>query len=404
MPSYHTADVFRLSAALGQSPCRRRLFARRLRAFVAPCGVGWQTVAHRLGILVIALLAMSTAAAETFCVSTAQEFQNALTQAQGNAQNNEIRIESGTYSTANNGDPDLGFHYTNSMPGSLMISGGWPPNCIPNRIRPGAFETVLDGGNADRVLAISAGDANVEISITNLTIRSGIAPASNNQAGGLLIKGFGSNDDAGTVSIDRVVFTDNQANYASALSVDSYDRVDITNSLLHDNTVSISNTARVRRNTNSSQATYFINNTVVNNIRLGDNGTSGVLLSKSGPGGNVAANNVLWNNISWDIQFSGTSANQHLLYTTLQNVIGNAGTEVGTSSSDPMLESDFRLSEGSPAVDAGFEPAPGLPDPPPELDWMLESFDVLRFRRVSGPAVDRGAFELQDALFVDRFE
>jgi len=360
-------------------------------------------VARHLGLALLSSLVWSPVTAETFCVSTAQELQDALTQAQGNAQNNEIRIEEGTYFTTNNGSPDLGFHYANSMPGSLTIIGGWANNCFPTRVRPGAFQTVLDGSNADRVLAISAGDGNVDISISNLTIQSGIAPASANQAGGLLIEGFGTNAEAGTVSIDRVVFTDNQANYASALSVDSYDRVDITNSLFHDNMVSISHTVRVRRNTDSSQASYFINNTVVDNIRLGENGTSGVLLSKSGSGGNVAANNILWNNVSWDIQFSGTSANQHLLYTTLQNVIGNSGVEVGNSNSNPMLEFDFRLSVESPAVDTGFEPTPA-PDPPPELNWALSSFDLLRMGRVSGSAVDRGAFELQDVLFEDRFE
>lgn len=326
-----------------------------------------------------------------------------LRKPKGNAQNNHIRIEKGAYHTADNDNPDLGFNYANSMPGSLTITGGWLTNCTPSRLHSSAFETVLDGGNVNRVLDIT-NEINFEISIANLAIQSGFAAASSNQAGGLLIEGFGSNDEAGTVSIDRVVFTGNQANYAAALSIDSDDGVNLTNSLFHDNTVPISHTARIRRNTASSQATYFVNNDVVNNNRTGDNGNSGAFLGKSGPGGNVAANNILWNNVSWDIQFSGNSSNQHLLYKTMQTVIGNAGVDVGNSTADPMLESDFSLRPESRAIDAGFEPPPGLPNPSPELDWQLGEFDVLGFLRVAGVAVDLGAVETADEIFNDNFE
>ncbi len=354
-----------------------------------------------LTLLLVSIV--STAAAEDFCVSTALELQNALTQAQGNAQNNHIRIEKGTYHTADNGNPDLGFNYANSMPGSLTITGGWLTNCTPSRFRSSALETVLDGGNADRVLAISAGDANVNIAIETLTIQSGMAPVLDNEGGGLLIKGFQSSAEAGTVSIDRVVFTGNQANYRSALSIESYGRVDVTNSLFHENIATISGTVQVRRINDNGEATYFINNTLVNNAI--ENSGNIVSLWKSGPGGNVAANNILWNNIAlWDIQFSGNSANQHLLYNTVQNVIGNAGVEMGNSSTDPLLESDFSLGPESPAIDAGFEPPPGLPNPPPELDWQLGEFDVLGFLRVAGVAVDLGAVETPDEIFNDNFE
>jgi len=366
--------------------------------------IGGLIMVRMPALMILFALIITPAAAADFCVSTSAELQNALTQAQGNAQDNQIRIVKGTYHTADNGNPDLGFIYANSMPGGLTISGGWLPNCKPSRFRSSAYETVLDGGDADRVLAIAAGEDNVAISIMNMTIQSGIAPLTDNIAGGLLVEGFGAGDEAGTVSIDRVVFTGNQANYASALSVDSYDRVDITNSLFNNNTVNISTTARIRRNTNSSQASYFINNTVVNNIRLGDNGTSGVLLQKSGSVGNVAANNVMWNNVSWDIQFSGNSANQHLLFNTVQNVINNAGIDVGNSNANPLLDSDFSLQPGSPAIDAGVESSSGIPNLPPGLNWSLSDFDVAGFLRVSGVAVDMGAFELQDSLFLDSFE
>jgi len=112
----------------------------------------------------------------------------------------------------------------------------------------------------------------------------------------------------------------------------------------------------------------------------------------------------MWNNVSWDIQFSGNSANQHLLFNTVQNVINNAGVDVGNSNANPLLDSDFRLQLGSPAIDAGVESSSGIPGLPPELNWGLSDFDVAGFLRVSGVAVDMGAFELQDSLFMDSFE
>jgi len=362
-------------------------------------------MARILALMIVIVLTVSPAAAEDFCVSTAAELQNALTQAQGNAQDNQIRIVKGTYYTADNGNPNLGFNYANSMPGSLTITGGWLPNCTPSRLRSGAFETVLDGGNADRVLAIAAGSANVSIAISNLTIQFGHAPTSHaSTAGALLIKGYGAGDEVGTVSIDRVAFTGNQGVTDSALSIYSYDRVDITNCLFNDNLVSGAYTASVVRNAISSHATYFINNTVVNNIRLAGTISAGVRLVKSGSGGNVAANNILWNNTSLDIAFSPISENQHLLYNTVQSVAGNSGLNVGNSDANPMLESDFRLQSSSPAIDAGFEPSPGIPDPSPELDWSLGDFDVVGTLRVAGATVDMGAFEALDEIFNDNFE
>ena len=85
-----------------------------------------------------------------------------------------------------------------------------------------------------------------------------------------MIKGFGEPGQAGNVLIDRVVFTGNTAYSVSALAVESFGRVDISNSLFYTNTVALFYTAGVSRNSNSSDGTYFVNNTVVNNTTLSD--------------------------------------------------------------------------------------------------------------------------------------
>jgi len=348
----------------------------------------------------------SPVAAEDFCVETAVELQAALWQAQINAQNNHIKIVKGVYQTADNGSLGLGFQYDNSMPASLTITGGWTTGCGLFRGRSSAFETVLDGGNLDRVLSINAGNDNVAIALRNLTIQSGFPYESDAVVGGLLIKGFGEQDQAGNVLIDRVVFTGNTAYSVSALAVESFGRVDISNSLFYNNTVALFYTAGVSRNSNSSDGTYFVNNTVVDNTALSDEtyANAAIVLQISDSGGAVAANNVMWNNTSLDLAFMGSSTNSHLLYNTVQNVIGNIGTNVGNITVDPMLAGNYTLMQNSPVLDAGFEPPTGPLNPPLELDWELGDTDIVGFPRHTGAAVDMGAFEAYDWLFNDRFE
>jgi len=358
-----------------------------------------------LALLALPVLCLSTARAEVFCVGNAMELQSALWQAQTNGEHDEIRIQPGHYPTEDNGSLGIGFHYAANEERHLTISGGWNDICVGFRGTANAFATVLDGGGVNQVMLIAAGDANAIIIVANLTIQSGYQPSEALPVGGMHIKGFGQGNQAGLVVIDRVAFIENSATVASALAIESQGRVEVANSLFRDNTTNDSSSVAIVRDAGSSGASYFINNTVVNNVALGADGSAGIAMFNTSGSGNVAANNVFWNNGNVDLLMSGPSgsiSNNHLLHNIVQNALGFGGTNIGNSTGDPKLDSDFSLLPGSPGIDAGYMP-PGIANPPVELDWLLRDFDILRVQRKFGPAVDIGAFE-SSRLFSDRFE
>ena len=312
-----------------------------------------------LTLLVLAAFYLDTARAETFCAGSAMELQSALWQAQSNGEHDEIRIKSGHYPTQDNGSLGLGFHYAATEARHLTISGGWNNMCTGTRVTSNAFGTVLDGGGVNQVLLIAAGDANVIVDIANLTIQSGYQPSDNLPTGGLYIKGFDQDSHAALVVIDRVAFIGNEAIVGSALFVASKGRVEIANSLFHDNTTNSVFTAYISRDASGSGTSYFINNTVVNNVALGADSFAGIAMENDSGSGNVAANNVFWNNSNADLVMAGPSgsiSNNHLLHNIVQNVFGLDGTNIGNSTGDPRLDTDFTLLLDSPGLDAGFTP------------------------------------------------
>ncbi|WP_223789745.1 hypothetical protein [Marinicella meishanensis] len=344
--------------------------------------------------------------AADFCVDTASEFQEALDDAASNGQNNHIKLVSGVYLTSSNSVPNTGFVHQNSMPGSLTISGGWSlsgsGNCHFTRVRDSAYATVLSGSGQDQVLSIAIGNVNANISLSNLSINNGASGGTSGPVGGLVIRGYTSQDLAGDVLLDRLVFNGNEGNYYAALRIDSAGRVDVKNSLFRNNSVNISYTAWI--SSDSSEGVYFTNNTVTQNHSGSASGVSGVLLRNMGDGGVVAANNIFWNNDFWDVVFSGTSANHHLIHNIYESATGHAGIEFGNSQTNPLFNTDYSLSDQSPAINAGLTPPENNPNPPIELNWTVGDHDVRSYARTQGFQTDLGAMETIDNIFGSGFE
>ncbi|MEZ5472817.1 MAG: choice-of-anchor Q domain-containing protein [Marinicella sp.] len=361
---------------------------------------------HR--IVIFALLANCSATigyTAEFCVTNAQELQDALDLAANNTEDNHIQLVTGYYPTEFNGLPNQGFKYISALPSALEISGGWRlngNNCYQTRVVASANETLLAGGGIHQVLTIAAGDSDAAIKVSNLSITDGFPYSVNNHTGGLWIKGYDSNGMASDVVLDRLVFINNKGSYSSALLIESEGRVDVKNSLFRGNTVGFNDTVSLK--TSSSETTYFTNNTVVNNHTDNPNGRSGVHLRNYGSGGSLAANNIFWDNVKWDVVFEGISANHHLIYNTLETAIGNLGTTVANSYADPLFNFDYTLSLGSPAIDAGIAPPENQPNPPLELDWTVGEHDMLGHGRNQGLNVDMGAMEYLDNIFASGFE
>ncbi len=359
---------------------------------------------NKIKIIGLLLVFINCVNAADFCVTNSLEFQQALSQAEINAQNSHIKLVTGIYSTLDNGLTDMGFEYSTTMPAELIISGGWSQsgsgNCFMTRVLPGAEATILTGDNQNRVLSIAAGFGSAPVQVINLSIQSGFTAVG--MVGGMYISGVSSSDYAGNVLVDRVSFVGNTAHSRAALLVESEGRVDVRNSLFKNNSITSSYAVGIEND--SDQTAYFINNTVMNNNSTTNGSIGGVLLLNMGAGGSVAANNILWNNDSWDIVFSGTSANHHLLYNIIQSVTGNAGIDLDNSNENPLLNLDGSLTQLSPAIDAGLLPDENQPNPPVELDWEVGELDIQAFPRMMGATVDQGAFEFVDDIYSNGFE
>jgi hypothetical protein len=80
--------------------------------------------------------------AATFNVTTEAELQDALTEAQGNGEDDTINIAAGTYDTSDNGGNPFTYTADSDEDFSLTVNGA------------GAATTILDGGNSTPVLII----------------------------------------------------------------------------------------------------------------------------------------------------------------------------------------------------------------------------------------------------------
>jgi parallel beta-helix repeat protein len=139
--------------------------------------------------------------------------------------------------------------------------------------------------------------------------------------------------------------------------------------------------------TRGSPTVQLVNNTFVDNTGALDSRGAGVCvtnnyLNDDGSGSLFATNNIFYGNDTTDL-YSDAFAS------LVDNVIGPhhtpVGVEIGTLSSNPHLDSDYRPIESppSPVINSGSNSAPG----------GLPHTDLPGRARIVGTAADRGAYE-----------
>jgi hypothetical protein len=146
-------------------------------------------------ILVLLLISLSllpvNSFAHSFYITNSKDFQNSLTTAQSNGEDDTINLATGTYST---GGTTFTYTPASTENHALTIVGA------------GSGLTILDGGNNTQVLSINttglADDSNSNITIKNLTVQNGNAIGS---GGGLLIRTKRAN-----VTIENCEFSNNR--------------------------------------------------------------------------------------------------------------------------------------------------------------------------------------------------
>ncbi|MEN1728923.1 MAG: hypothetical protein AAGJ52_10845, partial [Pseudomonadota bacterium] len=170
--------------------------------------------------LLFALGMMSTAQAAVFCVTTAGQLQSVLNVADSNAQDDEIRIEEGSYTVPQGGSFIYSGGSSAGDDSDLVISGGWTTfggnPCGRQLSNANAFATLLDGDDRERVLEIVAGNQ-TNITISGISFTSG-NPSGASIGGALYIRTNGS-VSSGTVLIERSVFLSSTAEVASAVRI-----------------------------------------------------------------------------------------------------------------------------------------------------------------------------------------
>ena len=153
-------------------------------------------------VTIFLLTSMGMAKAETFCVSTAQELHDALTEAQSNGQDDIIRIVQGTY----NGN----FIYASTEAYGVTVEGGYTADCASRVVNP--ENTALDAGGSGPVLAFSAPEVAAGFRVDGFTMQNGNVVG--NHGAGLFI-----NTAGGDVTVLETVVVSNTALSNGSMSI-----------------------------------------------------------------------------------------------------------------------------------------------------------------------------------------
>jgi hypothetical protein len=385
----------------------------------------------RLTILLITLLLLyvlgSQAYGAVFNVSNPAQFQDALTIAQGNGEDDTINVAPGVYNLTTTLTYNADENFTLSIIGT------------------GADSTILDGGNNVRVLEIDtsglASDNSAHISISGITIQNGYVSGyytSGGEASGLYVitkyanitvkdsrfisnyihtigcaYAYGSGayitSFYGNVNLINNIFSDNEnytepecemRAYGGGAYVDGLG-VTLINNIFNNNIIVAY--SRILPTYTYGGGIYVFSHTatLVNNTFIG-NGVFGGIFGNHGGGAYVSTYNTnIYNNIFWDNTaqngadlYAHVSSQGNLFNNTFQDalIVGsfNQGNNI---QQDCLLTPDFHLQAGSPCIDAGDNSAPELPTEDFEGDSRIIDGDG-----DSSAVVDIGADEYNPFL------
>lgn len=347
----------------------------------------------RLVLCVIAMGALTSTAARAAvtCVTTGAELQTALSDAQSNDVDDEIRIAIGVLHYGAEGVPFQRWQYNTSKSNYLFISGGWnAANGCANRVTNNPRLTRIDGDFLGAAFRISvSGSAAPIIDLSNF------------QIGGTLqfaVQIITSPTATPDIRLERVLIDQSTSGGCGNTCSPLDGRIDGGTITVRDVWIINSDggaSGAMRFQVGTDGHVYLVNNTVTGNTGTSSTAAGGLRLS--GTGFISASNNVFVDNLAagaaQDVRFDnaiGILRSNHIGVAT-----GTAGSIQGTTTGpalfdDPMIDSP---SAGSPLRNSGQNaPAGGLP--------TLDFFGNLR---VQGIAVDRGAFEFAE-LFGNGFE
>jgi hypothetical protein len=216
-----------------------------------------------------------------------------------------------------------------------------------------AATTIINGNNAVRVFSIASGATATlnQLTITNGRVSvvddgGGISNAGTLTVNNCIVSGNtagtggGIYAAGGTLTINSSAITGNSGSRGGGIHIYfSSDIVTITNSTISGNSGFV-----------SGDGIYNTDVMTVTNSTISGNSGSGVY--NGGSGTTNLRNTIVANNGSSDLQFNGGTINAEntLIESTLTQI---NGTNTNNLTGDPLLDSNLRLTSGSPAINAG---------------------------------------------------
>lgn len=334
--------------------------------------------------------------AANFCVTTTAQLQSALQTAQGNGENDTIRVRTGTYDAPAGGflyQAAAGEHF------DIELSGGWHalaqfPCALHDDV---PWSTALDGNGTTRVMRLKL-DANAgTVRVARFLFMHGNEAGVT--AGGLYISSESS--DGTPVTVEGNAFFENVSQVGAALEVlTSGATLAVVNNLFLLNEAGTDESATYLANSGNQPTTIaFTNNTVISN-HLGQSaaGTAKALYFVADR--ILVVNNNFWDNDGFDLD-AGLTGIRSIYNNNYESVLLH-GTEDVQDNISVVPEYgggflDFTPARGSALVDAGRDP-PGV-----DSGWYLADLDLNGAQRKVGPRVDIGAFE-NERIFFNGFD
>jgi hypothetical protein len=319
---------------------------------------------------------MCANASTTVCVTTADELQQALTNAESATSTTFIDMARGTYLTASL--PDKMFEYFGPNQ-QLDLAGGFNSDCS-ERIEDPRL-TIIDGGGSNGILELQSIGG---ISVRWITFQNGVGVSLTSQSGQIIAN----------YNIFRALGTVDSPFYILISETTSTNSISMWGNLIYGNST-LSNQGTGQISNAGSGPIYFTNNTVANNaVGTGSGSIGGIVFTAVTA--TYLTNNILWNNTvgSIDAKISGPS------FITTNDIgilsVDTAPTVDGGFAFDPQFTgpSDFHLLASSPLLQQGrLTPANGLP-----------TIDIEGNPRTFANAVDLGAYERGDYIFDNDFD
>jgi hypothetical protein len=340
-----------------------------------------------LGISLLAVCGL--AQSHSFCVSTAQEFQDALTQSSSfhtyNLEDNVVVLVHGVYKTGVATGNTPFFFYSPNSPHSMRIYGGYEDGCRgPTKQTP---PTILDGNGTTGVLVLR--DTYGDIVVSNLTLQNG---ESDEVGGGLQVNYSVSVN--GSVTIQDTIIRNNHSTvdagglYASGAGI----AVEVVGNLIEGNRADALYGAGYVSGFGTNELNLVQNNTVTQN-------TSG---AASNPVGGLFCGGTSPCRISNNIFITNTAVGLYLGDANAEVEFNDYGTLGGTA---PALSAG-NVSVNPQFVDAsagnfhltGTSPLLGVSPYP----IYINDLDGNPFTTTGYGKFDLGAYA--ETIFIDGFD